>query len=215
MVDMKRKKTKKIKKKESQKKKRLISSQKLTIKTNKINAISILETSKKNKNISVTWFEAYVAQTVKAIEEAFRYNAKRIILAGIKGDIKKGKFTLLEWPKMVKIIQEAVENDRIKGATWETIEERRISIDYVSELIKRADGDTHIILCSCPEIFMDKLTKACGKNRNIHLTFARMGDINQLFSDKREKKKQKKKQKKKNIKNKNKQDDIFSLISND
>ena len=67
---------------------------------------------------------------------------------------------------------------------------------------------------------MDKLTKACGKNRNIHLTFARMGDINQLFSDKREKKKQKKKQKKKNIKNKNiknknKQDDIFSLISND
>lgn len=43
--------------------------------------------------ISVPWFEAYVAQTVKGIEEAFRYKAKRTILTGIKGDIKKGKFT--------------------------------------------------------------------------------------------------------------------------
>ena len=83
------------------------------------------KTSKQRKK-SIPWFESYVAQTVKVIEEAFRYSAKRIILAGVKGDIKKGKFTLSEWPKMIKIIQEAVEHDRIKGATWETIEERRI-----------------------------------------------------------------------------------------
>ena len=186
---------KKSKPKKVLKKVKSKSIQKITIKTEKKNAISLLDTSNRGEKISVTWFEAYVAQTVKAIEEAFRYNAKRIILAGIKGDIKKGKFTLLEWPKMVKTIQEAVEHDRIKGATWETIEERRISIDYIDELIKRADGDTHIILCSCPELFMEKLTKACGNNRNIHLTFARMGDINQLFSDKREKKRRKKNRK--------------------
>ena len=138
---------------------------------------------------SIPWFESYVAQTVKVIEEAFRYSAKRIILAGVKGDIKKGKFTLSEWPKMIQIIQEAVEHDRIKGATWETIEERRIGINHIDELIKRAYGDTHIIICSCPEVYMEKLTKACGTNINVHLTFARSGDINQLFFDKKDKKK--------------------------
>ena len=183
---------KKSKPKKVLKKVKSKSIQKITIKTEKKNAISLLDTSNRGEKISVTWFEAYVAQTVKAIEEAFRYNAKRIILAGIKGDIKKGKFTLLEWPKMVKTIQEAVEHDRIKGATWETIEERRISIDYIDELIKRADGDTHIILCSCPELFMEKFNQ---NNINIHLTFARIGDINQLISDKREKKRRKKNRK--------------------
>tara|TARA_Y100000817_G_C16838154_1_gene536744 strand:- start:35 stop:589 length:555 start_codon:yes stop_codon:yes gene_type:complete len=138
---------------------------------------------------SIPWFESYVAQTVKVIEEAFRYNAKRIILAGVKGDIKKGKFTLSEWPKMVQTIQEAVEHDRIKGATWETIEERRLGINHIDELIKRAYGDTHIIICSCPEVYMEKLTRACGVNTNVHLTFARSGDINQLFFDKKDKQK--------------------------
>lgn len=168
---------------------------KLSIKTQKENAISLLDTSNGGNKVSVNWFEAYVAQTVKTIEEAFRYNAKRIILAGIKGDIKKGKFTLLEWPKMITTIQEAIESNRIKGASWETIEERRISINYIDELIKRANEDTHIIICSCPDIYMEKVTKVCGNNRNIHLTFARMGDINQLFSDKREEKRKRKKKK--------------------
>ena len=36
---------------------------------------------------------------------------------------------------------------------------------------------------------MEKLTKACGTNINVHLTFARSGDINQLFFDKKDKKK--------------------------
>ena len=177
---------------------------KLTIFTEKEDIITIV---KSNKEIKVPWFESYVAQTVKSIEEAFRFKAKRIILTGIKGDIQKGKFTLLEWPKMIQIIQEAIEHEKIKGASWETIEERRISIDFIDELIKRADGDTHIIICSCPEIFMEKVNKACGNNRNVHLTFARSGDINKLFSDKRlEKKKGKSKQKNKNKqKNKSKQ----------
>ncbi len=169
---------------------------KLTIPSIKRDAISSLINSK--KKIPVPWFEAYVAQTVKAIEEAFRYKAKRIILTGIKGDIKKGKFTLLEWPKMIELIQEAIENKKIEGATWETIEERRISIDYINELVKTADKDTHLIISSCPEIHFEKLIKSCGVNRNIHLTFARNNDINELFSNKRkEKKKKKKKQTKK------------------
>tara|TARA_Y100000389_G_scaffold184951_1_gene203862 strand:- start:870 stop:1415 length:546 start_codon:yes stop_codon:yes gene_type:complete len=167
----------------------------LTIPSIKRSAISSLVNDK--KKIPVPWFEAYVAQTVKAIEEAFRYKAKRIILTGIKGDIKKGKFTLLEWPKMIEIIQEAIENDKIKGATWETIEERRISIDYIDELVKRADKDTHLIISSCPEFHFENLLQKCGDNRNIHLTFARNNDINQLFSVKRKGKRLKKEKKKK------------------
>jgi len=169
---------------------------KLTIPSIKIDAISSLIDDK--KKIPVPWFEAYVAQTVKAIEEAFRYKAKRTILTGIKGDIEKGKFTLLEWPKMIELIQSAIENNKIKGATWEKIEERRISIDYIDELVKIADKDTHLIISSCPEIYFEKLIKSCGVNPNIHLTFARNNDINELFSIKRkEKKKKKKKQTKK------------------
>lgn len=166
---------------------------KLSIPSIKIDAISSLIDDK--KKIPVPWFEAYVAQTVKAIEEAFRYKAKRIILTGIKGDIKKGKFTLLEWPKMIELIQEAVENNKIKGATWETIEERRISIDHIDELVKRADKDTHLIISSCPQIHFEKLIKSCGVNPSIHLTFARNDDINELFSIKRKEKKKKKKKK--------------------
>jgi hypothetical protein len=172
----------------------------LTIPSIKRSAISSLVNDK--KKIAVPWFEAYVAQTVKAIEEAFRYKAKRIILTGIKGDIKKGKFTLLEWPKMIEIIQEAIENDKIKGATWETIEERRISIDYIDELVKRADKETHLIISSCPEFHFEKLIKTCGDNRNIHLTFARNNDINELFSVKRKVKQRKKKVKNKKTKRK-------------
>ena len=37
---------------------------------------------------------------------------------------------------MIELIQEAIENKKIEGATWETIEERRISIDYIDELVK-------------------------------------------------------------------------------
>ncbi len=176
------------------KKKTKKSKQNLTIPSIKRSAISSLVNDK--KKIPVPWFEAYVAQTVKAIEEAFRYKAKRIILTGIKGDIKKGKFTLLEWPKMIEIIQEAIENNKIQGATWETIEERRISIDYIDELVKRADKETHLIICSCPEFHFEKLMKSCGENKNIHLTFARNNDINELFSVKRKEKKKKKEKKK-------------------
>ena len=66
---------------------------KLTIPSIKRDAISSLINSK--KKIPVPWFETYVAQTVKAIEEAFRYKAKRTILIGIKGDSGEGKSTLI------------------------------------------------------------------------------------------------------------------------
>ena len=63
---------KKSKPKKVLKKVKSKSIQKITIKTEKKNAISLLDTSNRGEKISVTWFEAYVAQTVKAIEEAFR-----------------------------------------------------------------------------------------------------------------------------------------------
>lgn len=93
---------------------------------------------------------------------------------------------------MIELIQEAIENNKIKGATWEKIEERRISNDYIDELVNSADKDTHLIISSCPEIYFEKLIKSCGVNRIIHLTFARNNDINELFSIKRKEEKKKK-----------------------
>jgi hypothetical protein len=52
------------------------------------------------------WFKSFVAQTVKAVEEAFRLGAVRVILAGIKGDITRGQFTLREWPAMLSLVQQ-------------------------------------------------------------------------------------------------------------
>lgn len=73
------------------------------------------------------------------------------------------------------------------------IEERRISNDYIDELVNSADKDTHLIISSCPEIYFEKLIKSCGVNRIIHLTFARNNDINELFSIKRKEEKRKNK----------------------
>lgn len=80
------------------------------------------------------------------------------------------------------------------------IEERRISNDYIDELVNSADKDTHLIISSCPEIYFEKLIKSCGVNRNIHLTFARNNDINELFLIKRKEEKEKTKEKTKQTK---------------
>eukprot|EP01048_Picozoa_sp_COSAG05_P002469 COSAG05_NODE_102_length_19076_cov_21.766612_1_plen_1053_part_10 len=89
------------------------------------------------------WFQSFVAQTVKALEEAFRHGADRVIIAGIKGDLQKGQFTLKEWPEMLGYVQKAIEGGRVKGATWEQIEEQRKDIGNLPELVDTAKDATH------------------------------------------------------------------------
>ena len=127
------------------------------------------------------WFKTYVAQTVKGVEESFRLGATRVIVAGIKGDIEKGKFTLAEWPQLQDKIQEAVAKGMVKGATWEQIEEQRKDIANIVELVSVAEGTTHVVIASCPALHFDKLDAACGTNGNIHMTFARAGDVNTIL----------------------------------
>ena len=64
------------------------------------------------------WFKSFVAQTVKALEESFRLGASRVILVGIKGDIHRGQFTLREWPELMAMVQEAVQQGMVRGASW-------------------------------------------------------------------------------------------------
>jgi hypothetical protein len=122
----------------------------------------------------------------QAVEESFRQGATRVILAGIKGDLKRGKFTLKEWPQMLSLLQTAMETGKVKGAKsevvkWEQIEEQRKDIGHVAELTAVATDTTHVVLASCPEIFFGKVSAACEGNRNIHMSFARSGDINDLW----------------------------------
>eukprot|EP01046_Picozoa_sp_COSAG06_P035393 COSAG06_NODE_3800_length_4892_cov_4.694763_2_plen_1138_part_01 len=128
------------------------------------------------------WFKSWVAQTVKAVEEAFRQGATRVILGGIKGDIHKGVFTKREWPEMLSLVQRAIEEDKVKGATWEQIEEQRKDIGHISELAAVAVETTHVVIASCPEVYFDAVDEACEGNRNVHFSYARSGDVNDLWA---------------------------------
>lgn len=129
-----------------------------------------------------SWFQSFVMQTIKGLEESFRQGAERVIIAGIKGDLQLGKYTLAEWPELLSKIQEAVESGRVKGASWERIEERRIDIVHLEETTALASGTTHVVVASCPGVHMDVVDTVCGTNANVHLSFARSGDANELFA---------------------------------
>ena len=88
----------------------------------------------------------------QAVEESFRQGATRVILAGIKGDLKRGKFTLKEWPQMLSLLQTAMETGKVKGAKsevvkWEQIEEQRKDIGHVAEVRKRISIFCDAISC--------------------------------------------------------------------
>ena len=131
--------------------------------------------------LHLPWFQAFVSQTVKALEECFRHGAERVIVTGIKGDIKKGEFTLKEWPEMLSYVQKGIAASKVKGATWEKIEERRIDIGNLDELVLIAKDVTHVVIASCPGLHMATVDRLCGTNHNIHLSFARAGDVTSLF----------------------------------
>ena len=131
--------------------------------------------------LHLPWFQAFVSQTVKALEECFRHGAERVIVTGIKGDIQKGEFTLKEWPEMLSYVQKGIAASKVKGATWEKIEERRIDIGNLDELVLIANGATHVVIASCPGLHMATVDRLCGTNHNIHLSFARAGDVTSLF----------------------------------
>ena len=131
--------------------------------------------------VHLPWFKAFVSQTVKALEECFRHGAERVVVTGIKGDIQKGEFTLKEWPEMLSYVQKGVAASKVKGATWEKIEERRIDISNLDELVSIATGTTHVVIASCPGLHMDTVDRLCGTNHNVHLSFARAGDVTSLF----------------------------------
>ena len=104
-----------------------------------------------------------------------------MILAGIKGDLQLGKFTLREWPEMTALVQQAMERGMVKGATWEQIEEQRKDVANVSELVATAVDTTHVVIASCPAVHFDAVAAAIKGNRNIHESYARSGDVNNLF----------------------------------
>ena len=131
--------------------------------------------------LHLAWFKAFVSQTVKALEESFSHGAERVIVTGIKGDIQKGEFTLKEWPEMLSYVQKGIAASKVKGATWEKIEERRIDIGNLEELVAIAKGTTHVVIASCPGLHMATVDRLCGTNHNIHLSFARAGDVTSLF----------------------------------
>ena len=117
----------------------------------------------------------FVDSTLAALEEAFRTGAVRVILAGIKGDIQLGEFTRREWPDST-IVEAEVKAGRVSGATWEQIEEQRKDIGRLDEVLGLAQGDTHVIIASCPEVHMDAIDAQCADRSNVHLSFARNGE---------------------------------------
>ena len=131
--------------------------------------------------VHLPWFKAFVSQTVKALEESFRHGAELVVVTGIKGDIQKGEFTLKEWPEMLSYVQKGIAASKVKGSTWEKIEERRIDISNLDELVSIANGTTHVVIASCPGLHMDTVDRICGTNVNIRPSFARAGDVTSLF----------------------------------
>ena len=49
------------------------------------------------------------------------------------------------------------------------------------QLTAAATNTTHVVLASCPECHFGEVSAACEGNRNIHMSFARSGDINDLW----------------------------------
>jgi hypothetical protein len=79
-------------------------------------------------------------------------------------------------------VQQAMEGGRVKGATWEQIEEQRKDVVNVPELVAAAVGTTHVVIASCPALHFDAVAAAIQGNRNIHESFARSDDVNNLWT---------------------------------
>jgi hypothetical protein len=50
---------------------------------------------------------------------------------------------------------------------WEKIDDMRVSIGGLADIVSQARGDVHVVIASCPGVHMDAAVGICGDNRNV------------------------------------------------
>lgn len=125
------------------------------------------------------WFSGYVSQTVRHIETCFTKGAQLVQLVAIMGDIHMGQFTLKEWPALNQAIENGMASGQIHGATWENLQQSRMSIDqFENDIEVLAAPGRWVIVASTPAVHMDRVRDIVAKFPNVVDSFARSGDMN-------------------------------------
>lgn len=125
------------------------------------------------------WYPRWIAACAAALENVFSWKAEYVICVGIQADTGKNPATEDEWPALQKHIQQGFKEKRIKGPadSWQKMEFRLIPVGRLARLLKEADGDTYVIIMSCPGQHFAEVTEKCDGNRNVLKSWGQVDDL--------------------------------------